>query len=216
MTPYYDHAGITLYHGDCREILPTLGQFDLLLTDPPYGISLENHDTSGKYRAEREWTIANDESTELAEHAISWARGKMTIVVFASPDRPYEGKWRNRLVWHKHGLGMGGDASTCWKRDWELILVDGNGALRGSRESAVLTGFDIRPAEFALHPCAKPVRLLSYLIYKCNAQTILDPFAGSGTTLVAAKLEGRRAVGIEINERYCEIAAKRLAQGVLF
>ena len=91
------------------------------------------------------------------------------------------------------------------------------GKLWGRRDGAVLR-FPVTQRDYHHHPCAKPVGLLAYLICKTTreGQFILDPFMGSGTTLVAAKLEGRQAVGIEMEERYCEIAAKRLEQGVLF
>lgn len=109
---------------------------------------------------------------------------------------------------------MGGDPKTCWRRDWELILVDGTSELAGGRDSSVLR-FTIRPSQF-VHPCQKPVALMEYLIGKIPSETIVDPFMGSGTTLRAAANHGRRAIGIELEERYCEIAANRLAQGVLF
>jgi DNA modification methylase len=216
MKPYYDYGGITIYHGDCREILPTLETVDLVLTDPPYGIALENHGRNDGKRRDRDWTVANDDGTELGQWAIDYCRGRgMAIAAFASPRLPWAGEWRSLLVWHKYGLGMGGDPSLCWRQDWELIQVAQNGALIGGRDSAILQGYDIRPAEFIHHPCQKPVALLCYLIQKFDAKTILDPFMGSGTTLRAAKDLGRRAIGIEIEERYCEIAANRLRQEVL-
>jgi DNA modification methylase len=212
--PYYEQDGITIYCGDCREILPKV-EFDLVVSDPPYGIALSNHDTSGKYRRDRDWTISNDHDTEAADWVIEHSRTRdVALVVFASPDKPYAGKWRNRLVWHKDGLGMGGDPKTCWRRDWELILVDGTNQLNGGRDSAVLR-YTIRPDQF-WHPCQKPVALLEYLIGKIPANVVCDPFMGSGTTLRAAANHGRSAIGIEIEEKYCEMAAKRLAQGVLF
>lgn len=212
--PYYDKDGITIYHGDCRKILPLI-EFDLCLSDPPYGIALENHDTTGKYRKQRDWTIANDEDTDVAEWVIDHCRQrKKAILVFASPDKPYSGEWRNKLVWHKDGLGMGGDPSTCWRRDWELVLVDGTSKLNGGRDSAVLRHV-IRPDQF-VHPCQKPVSLIEYFIGKIPCKSVVDPFMGSGTTLRAAANHGIAAVGIEVEEKYCEIAAKRLAQGLLF
>ncbi|KKK77110.1 hypothetical protein LCGC14_2856890 [marine sediment metagenome] len=101
-----------------------------------------------------------------------------------------------------------------WYRTWELIQVRNLGRLEGQRDSAILR-YGGRGNEFCLHPTQKSLALIHYLIGKTRTQTILDPFMGSGTTLRAAKDLGRQAIGIEIEERYCEIAAKRLSQGVL-
>lgn len=216
LAPYYQQDGITIYNANCRDVLPQLGAFDLMLTDPPYGIALKNHG-AGKERRNRDWTVVGDDTTDIGEFALQWADARqMATIAFASPSKPWSGDWRSRLVWHKHGLGMGGDRDLCFKTDWELIQVRHNGPLKGPRPSSVLIGFDIRPSEFVFHPCQKPVSLLTYLIDQTQATAIVDPFMGSGTTLLAAKLEGCSAVGIEISERYCEIAAKRLAQKTLW
>jgi site-specific DNA-methyltransferase (adenine-specific) len=217
MTPYYEQDGITIYHADCRDVLPTLadGSVDLVLTDPPYGIGLANHDSTGTFRKHRSWDVVGDDGMAAATTVSDWAAGRrLPIVLFCSPDAPLPGEWRSRLVWHKPGLGMGGDPGRCWRRDWELILVRGTGPLNGGRDSAILR-YELRPSEFA-HPCQKPLALCAYLIRKTTQQgaRVFDPFVGSGTTLIAAKAEGRKAIGIEIEERYCEIAARRLAQGV--
>ena len=211
-----DDGAIRLYCGDCLELLPTLeaGSVDAVVTDPPYGISLSNH-SAGKERRDRNWTIAGDSDSSIGNAVIEWGDNLgLCIVAFASPSRPWPGKWRSRLVWHKHGLGMGGDKNVCWKTDWELIQVKNNGPLRGSRESSVLTGFDIRPSEFEFHPCQKPVALLEYLIGKIPARTILDPFMGSGTTGVACVQTGRRFIGMEISEEYFAIAVKRITAAI--
>lgn len=218
MTPYYSDSLVTLFHGDCREVLPTLANesIDLCLTDPPYGINLENHGRNDGHRRDRSWTIIGDESKNVGQWVIDYCvAAGWPLICFASPEHPWKGSWRSLLVWHKYGLGMGGDPATCWRRDWELIQVSNNGKLTGGRDSAVLMGYDIRPSDFLLHPCQKPTTLLCYLIGKTNPRLILDPFVGSGSTLVAAKLHGRKAIGIEIEERYCEVAARRLSQGVL-
>ncbi len=116
-----------------------------------------------------------------------------------------------------------GDLTFPWKLSFEEIYVIGNG-FRGRRDESVLRGHRVFTWESGpaldgngrKHPNEKPVSLCGYLISKTDAHTILDPFMGSGTTLRAAKDLGRRAIGIEIEEKYCEIAAKRLSQGVLF
>jgi DNA modification methylase len=212
--PYYSKDGIVVYHGDCREVMPELG-FDAIITDPPYGIE---HKSNGQ-RFRNASKIVGDEkknARNLCDRVRATAAlRKVACVMFFSPYNMQAG-FRSILVWDKGAhVGIGGDRKTCWKRDYELIGVEGNGDLRGKRDSAVLRYPALLPPPSG-HFCEKPVTLMQYLIYKIAAENILDPFMGSGTTLVAAKLEGRKAIGIEIEERYCEIAANRLRQGVLF
>lgn len=214
--PYYEQDGIVIFHGDCREILPRL-EGDVLVTDPPYGIKLRNGDVDG-HRSKRWNKVEGDHDSTVARFAIKWADDKeIPIIVFASPWNPWGGTPRNQIVWDKGGaVGGGGDIKTCLKRSWELIQVYRNGPMNGGRDESVWR-FPIVPADTAQHICAKPVPLMESLLVKFTKEPDLcvDPFMGSGTTLVAAKLTGRRAIGIEIEERYCEIAAKRLSQGVL-
>jgi len=210
-TPYYERNGITIFHGDCRDILPHLGPVDLVLTDPPYGIALEEHGRSGY-----DWTIQGDSSSSLGESVLS-SVANLPTVTFAPLKRPWPGKWRQILIWDKGpAVGGGGDPLTCFKQTAELIQFRNTGHLNGGRDSAVLR-FWIAPNDYHYHPVEKPLPLIRYLIQKFTRvdETILDPFMGSGTTLRAAKDLGRRAIGIEIEERYCEIAVKRLAQEVL-
>ena len=208
MKPYYEAEGCTIYHGDFREFAPLPESGCVLVTDPPYGIGFESHGQRFK-GADR---VIGDGSTE----AYSWLRKcGLPVVAFYSPFAPIDG-WRSVLVWDKgEDTGIGGDRATCWKRDFELIGVSGNGPLEGQRDSALLR-FRAR-ARVTDHPSEKPVPLMKYLIRKACplGALILDPFMGSGTTLRAAKDLGRKAIGIEIEERYCEIAAKRLNQIVL-
>jgi len=214
LKPYYDHKGITIYHGDCREVLPTLGQADLVLTDPPYGIGYKSRHTG---IVDRE--IVGDETTELRDWLLGcWLPRPMAC--FATwrclPPVPPRGC----LVWHKTIGGMG-DLSFPWRPSFELIWIYGQG-WRGYRGDAVLTAEIIQPRHpryggNRTHPHQKPVSVMSQLILKApDADTVLDPFMGSGTTLRAAKDLGRKAIGIEIEEKYCEIAAKRMAQEELF
>ena len=213
MTPYYEQDGITIYHADCRDVLPTLeaGSIDLVLTDPPYGIGLEEHGRNGY-----DWSITGDDDQEVGQSVIDWCR-KWPVIAFASPKKPWSGEWRQHLVWDKGpAVGGGGDPATCWKSTWELIQVSGTSPLNGPRDSAVLR-YWIGQTNYQDHPCQKPVSLLRYLILKTTVDSalVLDPFMGVGSSLRAAKDLGRRAIGIEIEERYCEIAAKRLQQAVL-
>ena len=215
IAPYYDHAGITIYCGDCREILPTLGPVDLVLTDPPYGISYSSGMT-GHNGGTSLGGIVGDEDVSLRDFVLN-ATTPTPYIVFGSWKRPRPLSLRAVLIWEKGDhVGMG-DLDFPWKPNTEEIYVGGKG-FSGHRDSSVLrinapvswnsVGFGRQ------HPHEKPVTLMAALLCKHPGAIILDPFMGSGTTLAAAKQLGRRAIGIEIEERYCEIAAKRLSQEV--
>jgi DNA modification methylase len=215
--PYYEQDGITIYHGDCREILPTLGPVDLVLTDPPYGIA---HATNRKVRGMggASWIgteIANDHDTSARDEALALLSDTPAFV-FGTWKQPKPAGTRSVLVWDKGPASGMGDLAFPWKGSWEEIYVIGSG-FAGSRDEGVIKGFTEVTWESAgrAHPNQKPVKLLRYLLSKHSGQSVLDPFMGSGTTLRAAKDLGRRAIGIEIEERYCEIAVKRLQQSVL-
>jgi DNA modification methylase len=202
--PYYDHAGITIYHGDCREILPQ-ARSDLVLTDPPYGIGSWSATGGNSLREEEvaeinRWDICPDEETlrrviGAAGYAIIWGGNYMADIL---------GRTRAPLVWDKGIRGMHfADGEIAWTnfdfgtlRIYRLCIASAD--TKGSR----------------VHPTQKPLELMQWCLGFVDG-TVLDPFMGSGTTLVAAKNLGRKAIGIEIEERYCEIAAKRLAQEVL-
>lgn len=215
MTPYYEDSAVVIYHGDCREVLPGVTA-DVVVTDPPYGIALRNGDVDG-HRSDRDFVVIGDDNQSVGLWVLEWAmRRNLCTVVFASPWRPWPGRWRNLIVWDKGGaVGGGGDIKMCLKRSWELIQVFGNGPMNGPRIESVWR-FPVTPTDTQAHICAKPIMLMSALIDRFSTTgTILDPFMGSGTTLRAAKDLGRKAIGIEIEERYCEIAAKRMQQEVL-
>jgi DNA modification methylase len=140
--------------------------------------------------------------------------GNRPALVFGRWSVPRPEKTRFLLLWEKGDWPGMGDVCLPWGPSTEEIYVIGSG-FSGKRSGQVIR-VPFRPGGIsARHPTEKPVALLADLIAKCPAGTVIDPFLGSGTTLVAAKQLGRRAIGIEIEERYCEIAAKRLAQGVL-
>jgi len=218
--PYYDDGrGIVIYHGDCREILPHLEPVDLVLTDPPYFVPAVHHAT-------REGTSKSWGNLSILEHffrdtfkafplkptgcAYVFCNGQSFPIMYRSGYDIF--KNLTVLVWDK-GNAING---YWWRRQHELIMFctlvgtplhpTGDGDV--IRESCVPIGERVHDAE-------KPVSLFKKFIEKGNHQTILDPFMGSGTTLRAAKDLGRKCIGIEIEEKYCEIAAKRLAQEVL-
>jgi DNA modification methylase len=208
MTPYYSHAGIVIYHGDCRDILPHVTA-DVVVTDPPYGISYESGHDGVLARS-----ILGDLDTSLRDWVLNIWPGPALVFGTWRVDRPIRA--RMLLVWDAGGaLGMG-DLSLPWKPSHQEIYVVGSGFV-GERTSDTLAFPPVQSSAWRgrTHPHEKPVPLLKELLSKCPFGTILDPFMGSGTTLVAAKQLGRKAIGIEIEERYCEIAVKRLQQEVL-
>lgn len=216
MKPYYQDGAVTIYHGDCREL--ELPRADLLLTDPPYGVTYVSNAGVGKGTQ----PISNDGARlSLRLYRQVLPQIKATHVLWftrwdAWPDVWGElGQWfplRGLLVWDKGTPGMG-DLDH-WGPSFELIASAGTGRISGGRDGSILR-FPGVPSGDRHHPTEKPVALLSYLMGKLDARTVLDPFMGSGATLLAAKNAGRKAVGIEIEERYCEAAAKRCAQEVL-
>lgn len=203
----------TLYLADCREVLAQLPPVDLMLTDPPYGVRLANHDRGGKTRSDRDWSIANDDSQELGTWALEWAAERnLPTFAFASPMKPWPGKWRQHLVWEKgEHVGGGGDPALCWKANWELLQVARNDALTGRRDGSVLR-FQAQMADYKLHPTPKPVDLLTYILTKATRphQLVLDPFMGSGSTGVACTKIGRRFIGCEIDPEFFDAACKRI------
>ena len=212
MKPYYDHDDITIYHGDCREILPTLEPVDLVWTDPPYGIEY----VSGHYKHGNPFSpIVGDDKfpADIAMQLIVLARAGAIIFgteVALAPLQP--DSW---LIWSKNNH-TAGDLEHTYARQHEIagFWAGQNHHFANGRPTTILQVPRVGPSSL-VHPTEKPIALLKQLILHHECQTILDPFMGSGTTLRAAKDLGRKAIGIEIEEQYCEIAANRMAQGVL-
>jgi len=218
-TPYYQDDAVCLYHGDCREILPDLPLVDLVLTDPPFGCR----------RPSQARPVPFDEVEGNDQQDGSW----LLLVSINDPGGVYcfctwdslqawresvEGVARVRscVVWDKGSGGMA-DIKTCWAPRHELILFGAVGRYEFSspRPSDVLRVNRV-PAQALVHPYEKPVGLMTAVLASSPGAVVLDPFAGVGPVLRAAKDLGRKAIGIEIEERYCEIAARRMAQEVLF
>ena len=215
MTPYYESGGITIYHGDCREILPTLPSVDLVLTDPPYGMN---------------W---NTDSTRFTDNKAKRGVGRADWGEVRGDSKPFDPlpwlAFPNVILWGANHYAANLPVGTT------LVWIKKPDALFGSFLSDceigwMKSGYGVYafrknfppPSRMAegngecLHPTQKPLGLMAWCISRSKATgTILDPFMGSGTTLRAAKDLGRKAIGIEIEERYCEIAAKRLSQEVM-
>ncbi len=208
MKPYYAHAGITIYHGDCRDVMEQweglrTQSFDLLLTDPPYGVLSDTGSAatrrSGGNRDDGRmaWDVAPTPETlcrmmSITRKQMIWGGLHLQL----PPTFGY-------LVWDKKIDGLNfGECEVCWTSmrfaprifRYRAVGVDGG----------------------KQHPTQKPEQLMAWCMRLCGTPTtILDPFMGSGTTLFACKRLGKSCVGIEREERYCEIAAKRLAQEAL-
>jgi len=210
MKPYYEDDSVTIYHGDCREILPTL-EADVLVTDPPYGMSF----TANFPLRDGRKPIKGDEDTSLRDEILDYW-GDRPALVFGTWKKPRPAATRQLLIWHKGNSPGLGDTKLPWGSAHEEIYVLGKGWV-GKRRANVYSidslsaGSSKRPD----HPTPKPVPLLQALISYCPPGMIADPFMGAGSTLRAAKDLGRKAIGIEIEERYCEVAVERLAQEVL-
>ena len=210
--PYFSDGDVTLYLGDCREVTEWLAA-DVLVTDPPYGIGRE--DSNSRQRPVE--VIAGDESTDLRDRALAmW--GNRPAVVFGSWRRPRPARTAYRLIWHK-ASALPGRTCHAWYSAEEEIYLLGSG-WTGKPTQNVLATHERRDGAGGLvarigHPTPKPDGLIERLLAKCPPGVIADPFAGSGSTLVAARNLGRRAIGVEIDELYCELAARRLSQMVL-
>lgn len=202
MTPYYEDGAVTIYHADCLDVLPTL-KFDAVVSDPPYGVLAEGGSAATRRsggnadNGAMAWDVAPDAellATLTATPAMLWGGCHLSL----PPTFGY-------LVWDKKIDGLNfGEVEYCWTNlrfaprvfRYRAVGVDGG----------------------KQHPTQKPEALMLWCLSflpKSGIDVVLDPFMGSGTTLVAAKRLGRKAIGIEREEKYCEIAARRLAQGAL-
>jgi site-specific DNA-methyltransferase (adenine-specific) len=228
LTPYYSYSGITIYHGDCREVLSQL-EFvaDVLITDPPYGVKW----VSG--RGVKFGAIVGDNGdmsiSEFLRPALKPLRRGRHVYCFGAidfTDLPISGV--SELIWDKGIISLG-NLECPWGLSHERILFGvynlsvsdrkrggGNLAAR-MRKCSLLRCNRLHSEAVNLHPTQKPVRLLRELIESSSMidELVFDPYMGVGSTLLAAVAEDRRAIGIEIEEKYCEIAAKRLSQEVL-
>lgn len=223
--PYFALGGATLYLGDCREILLLLPRdsVDLIVTDPPYGVNWRSN------RGQNFEQMANDEGglniEEVLRESLRVLHYHRHLYVFGLRtfgDLPVGGN--TEIMWDK-GIVGAGDLSKPWAPQHEMILFgvsaskagqkwgDGNLAAR-LRRGSVLRCDRKNATAVTKHPTEKPIPILCQMIESSSmlGETVLDPFAGSGSTLVAALIEGRKAIGIEIDPRYADVAAERIEE----
>jgi DNA modification methylase len=208
--PYYHDpvAGITIYHADCREILPHIVA-DAVVSDPPYGMNWNGKITRGKNGTGKVGptkhfgrTIVGDSKPFNAAPFLDFPE----VLLWGFNHFPHHLGPGTALVWIKrYDEGYGSFLS-----DAEIAWLNGGCGVYCKRDVSLQGESSNR-----LHPTQKPVGIMAWCLGFIKGQTILDPFMGSGTTLRAAKDLGRKAIGIEIEERYCEIAVNRLRQEVL-
>lgn len=223
---YYKDDLVELWHGDCRDTDVWLTA-DVLVTDPPYGIGWKTgrigRYSDGRNRRGVSYSnpgIVGDEDTAARDEALAlW--GDQPAVVFGSLEIMRPAGTTQTLVYRKPPDSGARGAHGGFRRDLEgIYLVGPWPAGLGGRSSLITTtarcvGSPSGIAARAGHPHAKPLDVMTQLIDACPVGVITDPFAGSGSTLVAARNLGRRCIGVELEEKYCETTALRLSQGVL-
>lgn len=222
-TPYYQDEHVTLYHGDCLEMGDLWAGCDVLLSDPPYGRGWNQNFMPGKTNSVLTRVgIANDKTTDTRDAMLAmWGQDKPAITFGDLMVAPPEGTKLVAVYKKPDDVGWRGSIGNV-RRDCEAIYFNsgfkhaqlgGRSSLFTSSEPMV-SGSHGLVAKSGGHPHSKPLDVLCELLRLMPEGVVADPFAGGGSTLVAAKLMGRRAVGVELDERWCEVAARRLSQDV--
>lgn len=219
--PYYQDDLVTLYCGDNRQIAPLLGSFDLLLTDPPYGLNMASKGQVGNGLSST-GISAGKFIKPTQFHRSEWDKATPSKWVLQS----FIESAKSSVIWGGNYFEM--SASSCWLvwdkdnsgdfADCELAWTNLPKAVRKFvwRWNGMLQE-DMKNKENRVHPTQKPLPVMHWCLTQVpEAKTIFDPYAGSGTTLLAAKQKGLTAVGIEIDERYCERAVERLSQRTIW
>lgn len=213
MRPYYEHNGITIYHCNCEDILCWAPKEWAIVADPPYGIGYVhgaiNIPNATKFAGKK--VIGDDKEFDPSllltfPDILVWGANH-----YAHKLPVPEGRW---LVWDKRcGVIPERDTSDC-----EIAWVRGSGGNCARMYRLYWDGFNKQTerGQERFHPKQKPISLMTWCLGLLDNEFVVDPYMGSGTTLVAAKAAGRKCIGIEVDEEYCEVAAKRLAQEVLF
>lgn len=250
MKPYYEAGGVTLYHGDCEEILPQFpaGAFDLVFTSPPYNLGGKSNPNLRKKSRPRPravqrwhpdiaegygshgddlpyseyvawqkrvlsecWRVLSDAGAIFYNHKPLVRDGQVRLPTDLNPGLPL----RQVVIWDRSSGFNFTTTHYCPVHEWVLLLAKPGFRLKsqGASKATDVWRFDFE--QRTAHPAPFPIELPLRALETTTAAAVLDPFAGSGTTLLAAKLQGRRAVGIELEERWCELAATRLSQETL-
>lgn len=250
--PYYEDDAVTIYHGDCLDILPELSDVDLFFTSPPYNLGTHPsgrgsgmHVGSGYTANGKVWNRVADLAGGYGEHsdampqdeydewqrecvqAMSLACSHDGAIFYNHKPRPFNGEiklpldygaglpLRQIIIWDR-GVGLNFSTSHFLpKSEWIIVWAAPEWRLIDRQASAYGDVWRFAPESSTDHPAPFPIDLPKQAILATGADLIADPFMGSGTTLRAAKDLGRRAIGIDIDERYCEMAANRMAQEVL-
>jgi DNA modification methylase len=226
--PYYQDDAVTIYHGDCREIVPTLGMFDAVISDPPYG-DKETHEAHlskvllrDGAPAGRELGFVGINESEAVALAVQWTQLAKRWVVFTS-EWKYLSAIDHAGILVRFGIWRKPDGAPQFTGDrpgtgWEAVAICHRAGKKKWNGGGSHAFWNFSKGENRSgHPTGKPLGLFLDFVSKFTdvGETILDPFAGSGTTGRAAKDLGRKCTMIEREEKYCEIAAKRMAQEVL-
>jgi DNA modification methylase len=216
MKPYFENELVTLYHGDCLEVTEWLSA-DVLVTDPPYGVAwsggFSSYSSTNKRKVYKNDGIANDQDAEVRDLALeTW--GSKPAIVFGSWRVERPAGTQHRLIWHKKGQNPGPVNAPFMTQDEEIYILGKGFVSTSPPMRSVITTSENRSSEVSKigHPTPKPIGLMEALIQRCPDGIIADPFAGSGATLIAARNLGRKAIGVELEEKYCEQMANRLSQ----
>lgn len=218
MGVYYSNKMGTLYHGDCFDVLDGLvlsgDGVGAIVTDPPYGVALTPQRAEGKFKGVK---VAGDENTDIFAPFLDRA-AELTDTIYMFCGWQHLGRvqplfeakfnYKNCIVWDKMWIGMGHN----WRPTHEFIMygIKGHsGTLKANDRKNILYHRKVAPQKLT-HVCEKPVALLYEIVDNIEKETVLDPFAGSGSTLEAAQLAGHKWLGVEMDEAYCEAIAKRM------
>ena len=242
MTPYYDQDGITIYHARCEDVLPTLTDVDLFFTSPPYNLGTTNGGASGMHAGSLAAKslaggYATYDDTMPQDEYDAWQRMVVLMmwrslstqgaIFYNHKPRPQNGRM---LLPTEYGAGLPLRQIITWdretgmnfsrrfflpKQEWIVVWAKNDWQLVHKTASQVGDVWRVRPEQADDHPAPFPVGLPARAIDATHPRLVVDPFMGSGTTLRAAKNAGRKAIGIELDERYCEGAARRLSQQTL-
>lgn len=241
MRPYYEHGGVQIFHGDCMFILPELSDVGAIVTDPPYSSggafrgdrvrsTVDKYVQSGTQEYRPEFGGDNRDQRSFFAWCTLWLTAARSACAVGSPivsfidwrqlpvmtDSIQAGgwTWRGLATWWKPGVRM---QRGSFSHSAEYLVHGTNGPAERDYDGAQQNVFSCPVVEEKEHIAQKPVAVMNWILSTVPPGcVVLDPFMGSGSTLRAAKDNGHPAIGIEADERYCEIAANRLAQEVLF